>query len=211
MNAWAQGDWEGFCSLLEHGWPGEFTPGAANAYRVLLDGPDPDATVAALKRLLHAGQRFRPSAAELLEEVHRDPGQPTFDEAFALIFGPGGALHARPEQRTWAHQGERQRLFTAAIRERLAGMHPLVGAFGQRMGIDYLRELDINDPDYRELRRRDLRAAWDRHVEAFAHREVAALAAGEPRGELGLHRFDPLAALGVPAGAPRELEAGDDQ
>jgi hypothetical protein len=206
MSAWSSDDWDAFCSLLEHGFPGDFPPEASKAYRLLLDGTDPGEIVAALRRLLHRGHTFRPSAAELLGEVRADPSRPTFEEAFTLIYGPRGAFRARVSGR-WADEGERRAMIAAATRERLAGMHPLIGAFVDRLGMDYLRGLELEDPDYSQLRRKELRDAWERHVDAFGDREVAALAAGTPRGELGMHKFDPLAALGVPAGA-RELESG---
>jgi hypothetical protein len=48
---------------------------------VLLGDVDPDRVVAGVKRLLHQGARFRPSAAEILAAGRADPGRPTFAEA----------------------------------------------------------------------------------------------------------------------------------
>ena len=209
--SWDDETWTMFCALMRRGWPGEFTGADATAYRVLLDGTDPPQVVEALRRLLLRGQRFRPSAAELLGELRADPSRPTFAEAYRLIFGKGGVLRARPATTRWASERERLARFDDAARARAAGMHPLVAAFVDRQGLDRLRSLPLEDPDWGEKHRRDLEQQWDTHVEAFDGREVAALATGRGRGEL--ERFDPLAALGVarePAPA-LEAPAGDEE
>src|SRR5207237_9035503 len=91
---------------------------------------------------------------------------------------------------------ERRRLYRAAARERASQLHPLVGSFVERQGIDRLREMPVDDPDNGHWRRDELRTAWAVHVEAFEGREVAALASGE--GREGLRRLDPLAGLDAP-------------
>jgi hypothetical protein len=63
---------------------------------MLLDGTDPDRVVQGLRRLLHRGARFRPSAAEILDAGRQDPGRPTFAEATRLIFGARGVLRPAP-------------------------------------------------------------------------------------------------------------------
>lgn len=170
---WTDQTWAQFCALLDDGWPGDLTPDQANAYRVLLDLADPAEVVGALRRLLYQGHRFRPSAAELLGELRRDASEPTFDEAYRLIFGPGGVLRSR----------------------RSVDVHPLVTAFIERQGEPRLRALPLDDPEWGHRHRRDLAAAWDRHVTACRDRDVAALAAGR-RGDLA--RFDPLRVLHGP-------------
>jgi hypothetical protein len=66
--------------------------------------------------------------------------------------------------------------------------------------------MGLDDPDYGELRRKELRGGWDRHVEAFDGRNVALLAAG-PR-HAGLRQLDPLAALGLGREPVPALEEG---
>lgn len=212
---WTEDTWEAFCSIVEEAWPGEFDDAAAKAWRVLFDDVPPEAAIAGVKRLMLEGRRFRPSASEVLGKGRNDPSKPTFDEAYQLIFGAGGVLAAMrssarqmptgpggyPDPRAGALLAR-----DAAI-ERARSFHPLIGAFVVRQGIDRLRTLPIDDPEYGELRRKDLREAWEAHVEAFDGREVAALAAGaSDRGEL--RALDPLAALPAFRPAAGELEAG---
>jgi hypothetical protein len=211
--AWTDEQWALLFDLLDNGWPGELDPSGAEAYRVLLDGTDPDTVVAGLRRLLHGGARFRPSAAEILSSARRDPSRPTFGEMLQLV---EHCLRARPARTgavtTYKHEADRLRQFDAAILERAQTVHPLVCAFIHRQGIDRLRTLGLNDPDYGGVRRRDFEAEWNDHVETFEGRDVAALAA--PRGTGGqLKKFDPLAALGrgdltVPALAAGETTEG---
>lgn len=208
MSTWTEQEWAMFFELLDKGWPGELDPNDAPAYRVLLSGVDPDQVVAGVRRLLHRGARFRPSAAEILAAGRQDPGRPTFLEALRLIFGVGGVLRARPKVRRYSDPGHRRRLENAAALERAAGMHPLIGAFIERQGLDRLRELQLEDPDYGTLRRKELEAEWNAMLERFDERDVAAAAlpAGDARrGQL--RRFDPLAALERSAPVPA-LAAG---
>lgn len=204
--AWTDQQWDTFAGLLEDGWPGEFDDRRGDAYRLLLDAIEPADAVRGLQVLLRTS-RFRPSAAEIVQAVEHDPSRPTFDEAYRLIFGPRGILAARPAVTRWADEAERRRLYNRAARDRAAELHPLVGAFVDRQGIDRLRELPVDDPDYGELRRKDLRQQWDEHVQAFAGREIHALAAGDDR-QHGLRRLDPLAAIQPPAPMRPELEPG---
>lgn len=158
----------------------------------------------ALVAIRSSESTFVPSAGELRHAARRDPSQPTFAEAFQLIFGPRGALRAsvsRGGTQIYDRESDRQRAEHEAIVDRAAQFHPLIGAFIVRQGIRRLRMLPVDDPDWGEKHRRDLQAAWERHVEAFDGREVAALASGRPDD---LHRLDPLAAI---PRAPRQLEA----
>jgi hypothetical protein len=176
--------------VLDGGWPGDFTTNDEDAYYYLLNDHTAPDIMRALKALRH--QKYRPSASEIANVLA--PAQaatPTFDEMFALLFSPRGALAAPGEQGT---------------RDRLATMHPLVAAFAERQGIQRLKELPVHDPDDGHWRRKELRDAWTAHVDAFDGRELVTLATGQPRG--GLHRLDPLAALtasrpDIAAGLPR--------
>lgn len=210
MTAWSERAWAMFFDLLDSGWPGDLDPDQAPAYRVLLEGTDPDRIVQGVRRLLHQGQRFRPSAAEILAAGRKDPSRPTFVEAYRLIFGPRGVLQARPAVRRYSDAGERARIYNEAALERAADMHPLIGAFIHAQGLDRLRDLDLQDPEYGPLRRKELEGEWDALVARIDDREIAldALPAGDARrGQL--RALDPLAALERPTAPPqRQLDPG---
>lgn len=199
MSAWTERQWNLFFDLLDNGWPGELKPDGAEAYRILLDGTDPEQVVEALRRLLHGGQRFRPSATEILSASRRDPSRPTFAEALQLI---RHCLRARPPRTggvtRYANPAERDKAEHDAIADRVREVHPLVAAFIARQGIDRLRTLGLDDAEYGEARRHNLEAEWDQHVETADGRQVAALAAGGPQWRRGLQRLDPVAALSLP-------------
>ncbi len=198
-------EWTLFCDLLDKGWPGELTAGAADAYEALLGDVASEHIIAGLKRLLHAGARFRPSAAEILGEARRDPSAPTFDEALVLLFARRGVLDVRVRGTTDSNPHYRAEL-VALVNERLAVLHPLVSGFVQRMGLDRLRCTDIDDPQTGHWRRKELQESWQDFVDASEHREVAVLAAGS--GAEGLRRLDPLAGLTVPALLVSTVDSG---
>jgi hypothetical protein len=175
---WTDEQWTTFCALLEEWWPGDFDGAARAAWRVALDGMEPEAASETAQRMLLQGRRFRPSVSEFLTDARQDPSRPTFDETLVLL---------------------RRAMKAADPAERL-GEWPIIAAFVERQGWDRLRNLPLDDPDWGEKTRRELREAWDRHVEAFDGREVAALASGDRDG---LRQLDPLASLGV---KPLEIE-----
>lgn len=201
---WNDTAWNAFCGLVEEAWPGEFDTDTRAKWRVLLDGTDPDLMVTGLKRLLHEGWKWRPSASLFLEAANRDPSAPTFDEAFRLIYGRNGVLRV-PSPRQYANDADQRRQRDAAIEARLENVHPLVGSFVRRQGIGRLLTIQIHHETYGEKERRDLRLAWGQHVEAMRGRNIAALAAGRRKGELGA--FDPLTALAP--GHRAALETGE--
>lgn len=134
-----------------------------------------------------AGDRFPPAPGEIVAAAREQARSvPTFAEAYRLIWGRRGLLSRDCDP---------------------SRVHPLVRSFAVRQGMDRLRVLPVEDPDYGELRRKELEAQWDRHVEAMEGRErqVLALPSGD-RGQ-GLRRLDPLVALGL--SETLELEAGD--
>ena len=199
-------EWASLCLLIEEGWPGEFGDAAEKAWRVLLDDYDADRVLRAVKALVARGGKFRPSVAEVVAEIRHDPSRPTFEEAYRLIYGRGGVLRARlpyagPIVDADARRGE-------AMRARMSEIHPLVAAFVDRFGLGRLRALAVDDPDYGELRRKELREAWDRHVEAVDGREIAQFASGRRDG---LQAFDPLAVLGAPGADRRQIAAATNQ
>lgn len=203
--SWSDNEWGAFCHLLDEGYPGDFTAEAEKAWRVLLDDLPPAAAVLALKRLLHRGGTFRPSAAELIAEAHRDPSMPTFEEAWRVIrvslkTRAGGMMGQTIQNQDAAR--------AAAILRRLDGFHPAIRAFVERYGLDRLRMLPVEDPQWGEKHLRDLRDAWGRHCEASETRRVAALAAGRPDG---LRQLDPLASIIGGRPALVGAEKGDEQ
>lgn len=110
-------------------------------------------------------------------------GRPTFDEAYQLLFGPSSRVLRHDE---WD------------------GVHPLVRSFAIRQGLDRLRTLGVDCPDYGEIRRRDLHAAWDAHCSAMEGRELKALTAPAGDRPAVLKQLDPLAALGLAGQAQLE-------
>lgn len=193
--AWTEDQWAAFVTMLSRGFAARdpFTDEDAAVYRVLLDGVEPELAHQALRQLVLEGQALRPKPGEIVDRARRDSGRPTFDEAYRLIFGPRGVLAARPSSSRWADAAERSRAFNEAAMERARGMHPLIASFVERQGLDRLRQMPLDDDDYGELRRREMQARWDEHVDVSEGREVQALAAGS--GREGMRRLDPLAAV----------------
>lgn len=170
-------------------------------------GLTPERALAAI-RSCPAEQRFPPSAAELLGLARHDPSTPTFVEAYRLIYGTRGVLRARPRETSWPDEGERGRAYRQAAYDRAAEMHPLVASFVVRYGVNRLRMLEVDHPDYGDLKRKDLEAAWMAHCEAMDGRDLAAIAQ-PPRSGEGLRQFDPLAALGAkPPALPESSTEG---
>jgi hypothetical protein len=164
--SWTEEQWDAFCAMLQGGFPGDFTDEERSTWRIFFDEVDPQLAVAGLKRVVFAGTfKFRPSVSELMGAIRNDPSVPTFDEAYPTIY-------------------------SAAAAQQIPQTHPLIAGFIEWQGLSRLGQLPLDDPDWGEKTRRDLEAAWDRHVEACDGREVMALASnGEPR------RLDPLASL----------------
>lgn len=169
---WTDDQWTTFCALLEEWWPGDFDESARAAWRVALDGTAPADVSRAAQVLLLKGNRFRPSASEFLAELRRDPSALTFDEALILIRRALGRSYTVQE-----------------AMDELAS-YPVVQSFAFRQGVDRLRLLPIDDPEWGEKHRRTLDDAWQRHVETTDDREIGALVEGG-----SLRQLDPLASL----------------
>jgi hypothetical protein len=144
--------WAGIETLLEHGWPGEFTDPARAAYRILLVGLDPDQVLAALRSLVRKGGAFRPSAAEVAAAVAEDPSKPTFTEALSAI---RRVVPVRPDE---------------AALERAEAIHPYLGAFIRACTLQRLRTWEIDDPQWGWKERERLQQEWDRFVARADHR-----------------------------------------
>lgn len=205
---WTDDEWEAFCAIVEEAWPGEFDDSTAKAWRVLFRKVEPAVAVGGVERLMLEGRKWRPSASEVLGEGRRDPSKPTFDEVLALLYGRGGVFQAREPSGPYAGVYEIAQARQAAREERLRGLHPLVVAFVYRQGMERLATLPLNDEEYGELRRKELRGSWEEHCEAFDGREIAVLAAGGDRRE-GLRQLDPLAGLPGRLRPVPALESGE--
>jgi hypothetical protein len=178
---------------------------AKASYRFLLRNVRPEALTAGLDRLVNAGQEWRPTAPQILKAIRTDASAPTFDEVMVLLFRRSGVLDVRVRGTTDSNPNYRAELYEKAG-ERLADLHPLVGGFVQRVGLERLRAMNIDDPAEGHWRRNELRETWTDFVDAQDGRVVAALAAGS--GPRGLAALDPLRALGF-GDVPAELGAGD--
>lgn len=201
---WSEQEWDGFCALLEEGWPGAFDDATRESWGILLAEVQPAQAVTALKRLLFAGSKFRPSVSELLAEVRRDPSVPSFLEMERLVFGPKGALSAQAPAGKYADQAEMRRAEHLAVISRARDMHPLVASFVHRQGIDRLKSLELGDPTWGEKRRSDLEREWHEHLDKQDGREIAVLASGRREQ---MERLDPLSALGLNNLRGLELES----
>lgn len=194
---WTADDERGIRRALLGSWPGTVVAWGAeaiDAYLYVLQARG--LTAEQVMRAIGtwpAGSDFPPSAPNLAAQALKDPSKPTFEEAYALIYGRGGVLRARLPYDGPVLNPEVMR--DAAARRRMEEIHPLVSSFIARYGLTRLRLLEVDDPVWGEVRRKELREAYDRHCEAMDGRDVAALASGQRRGEIG--RLDPLAALGA--------------
>jgi len=167
-------DWADVGRVLLGSWPSQVAGWgreaiAAYVAELAARGITPDAAICAIRM---SESPFPPSAGDLQQAARRDHSAPTCEEMLVLV------------RRAAKRDG----------RDDEALAHPLVASFVTRYGWDRLRLLPIDDPERGGLHRRDLQGAWDRHVEAFDGRELAALASGRPDG---LRQLDPLHALGV--------------
>lgn len=175
-------DWRDVSTALLGSWPSVVASWGKEGIAAYLGelqarGVTPDDALLAIRT---SDGALPPSAGQLAKLTRRDPDEPTFEEAFAQIYGPGGVF------------GFRRAGVTVST---------LVLAFVESYGRGRLRHLDVDHEDYGHIRRRELQAAWEQFLRAMEERDaaaVAAIAAGGRRGRLG--RFDPRGAL--PAGAP---------
>lgn len=218
MSVWSDEQWSAFLVLVEDWWPGELSGEKAQSWRVVTGSIDPGAAREALERLLLGGQRFRPSASEFLAAVRADPSEPTFDEAVQLIRralkAPGYRDRLREHQRetgsTFISADDEDELREEAIKAALEQTHPRVRGFVATQGVERLHRMlgQIEDGDWGEKHRADLRADWERHVESGEQRELTVIASG---GRVGLRELDPLATLGLPRSAGELVVSNDNQ
>lgn len=190
-------EWTGICTLLEHGWPGEFTDGQRAAYRVLLDGLNAEQVVTALRTLVRGGGTFRPPAAEIAAAVRADPSQPTWPEAYRDL---KRALFVRQDY--FATPKVKEEVCCEWLAER---SHELVAAFFRAQTYETLSTLPLEDPDEDgTFTRKRLREDWERFVERADGRVAQGLPidAGTARKQIGPRKPDFAGAL--PAGPEDE-------
>lgn len=208
---WTAEDQRAVGRALLGSWPGTVAAWGADAIAAYIAelearGLTADGVLFAI-RTWPSGSDFPPSASNLGAGARRDPSVPTFDELVSLVYGRAGILKARLPYIGPIRDPERVRHDTAIARAR--EMHPLVYAFvAAPRRLEWLRLLEIDDPDDGHFRRKELADAWARHLEASEGRDLAALASRRGPGEL--RRLDPLAAvMGAAPGDRRELGRGD--
>jgi hypothetical protein len=195
-------EWAQLSARIVAWWPAtKWEPESFAIWFEDLEQHDAGVVRAALGELRQQPGAFAPSIGDVLSRLRSDPGRPTFDEMFALVFGPRGALSLQPPVRGRWMEGERAAAVRELVDEFLKDCHPLVSSFVRTMGVGKLRCLPVDEvrgddgSDHGKWAKKQLRDAWDEHVRTWDGREVAAVAQGTDRE--GLRRVDPLAALGI--------------
>lgn len=195
-------DWSAVGRTLLGRWPEKVARWGREGLEAYCDemaavGVRPEAAIIALRSW---EETWPPSGGELVGLVRRDPSLPTFEEAWVLI---RRSLSKAIVKGVFKEPADMRRAENEAVLAALDGHHPAIRSFVERQRVDHLRNLEVDDPQWGEKRMTDLRAAWDRHIEASDRRQVAALASGDRDG---LRQLDPLASLGV--GVAGELTSG---
>lgn len=193
-------EWNVIEGLLKNAWPGQWTDGTGPSYRLLVGDYPAAAVLESLRVLTRRAARFRPSAGEIVSEMHVDAAQPTWDEVYDAIYGSGRLMKVRlpytgPVE--YANRGELEAVRDALILEHARAFHPMITAFVEVVTPARLRTLELEDPQYGELRRRELRERWQEFAVTASERMVRGLplvTGGRTAGEL--KRVDPKGLLG---------------
>lgn len=189
-------DWRRIAALLRRWWPGAFDDDDAEAYRVALDRYESADVAKVLGKALESGERFRPSASELVGALAGRTPRPSADEAWRLIEEAvrrvGRSMYA-------ADFDDRHQ---AAI-DWLAGQDVVLGAFAARRGLCQLPGSlgmeRVNDPDVGGAVRGRIGKDWRTAVAAAADREARGLPAVDLR-DLRLTRHAEQGMAGVVEG-----------
>lgn len=204
--AWASGQWDVCCGLLEHGFDGgrlgAFDKATADSYRILLDKYEPPAVIAAIQGMVDAGRQYRPLPGEVVGALRADPSAPTFAEALRDL---RRALAVR--QSYFAKDDEKERVCVEWLEQH---SHELVARFFEAQSYGRLSRLPIDDPDYGQLEIKRLREDWEAFTERAEDRRAAGLPAGTGtrRRQLGPRKPDFAAALPP---APADAAASNDR
>jgi hypothetical protein len=186
---------------------------ADQAYRILLGEYPAEAVLLAIKRLVNEGQTFLPTPGEIVGRIpgagaSADPTVPTGREIIAAMNEMWGGA------RRLMREADEPLTETAAVYLWLADRcHPWAAAFVAECGLDTVRMLPLNDPEYGALEQHRLAQRWDEWLGRARERQAAGLPVGvsEVRRQLGPRQFDPLAALGVKPDVAGELTRGEEQ
>lgn len=186
-------EWQQLAALLENGWRGGFDDERSAAYFVFLGRYDAVDVERALHVLVRDGKPFIPAVAEIVQAIEQDPSVPSWPEAYRMIFGPRGVLCARAPRGT--APGERRRFEEQAAIDRAAGLHPLLAPFVAAEGVQRLRMLPVDDPDWGGLERRRLGERWTEFLSRVEgrRRQGLAIEAASVWSLSGPRRLDPAA------------------
>lgn len=174
-------EWETISQHLEHCFAGDFDDHKAEAYATFMGHLGFFDVMTAINELMHRGQRFVPSAGEILGVLDEASGPPSFDRAWRALeramsrYGLGDAAYAE----------------SALVNE-----HPAVVDWARSYGWRRLTHEPVNDPDYGGAVMHRLGRSYREHCSELRLRERA-----DRRGLPGAQR----AQLGV---GTRELEEG---
>lgn len=167
-------EWQQLAALLENGWRGGFDDERSAAYFVFLAPYEAVEVERALHVLVRDGKPFIPAVAEIVKAVEADPSVPSWAEAYRMIFGARGVLAVRAPAGTPV--GQRRHAEERAALDRAAESHPLLAPFVAGEGVQRLRMLPVDDPDWGEVERRRLGERWAEHVSRAEGRRRQGLA-----------------------------------
>lgn len=181
--SWTTDEWEGFTLCLERWWKDPFDDSDRIAWKLAVDGLDPQTAAGALKLLLRRGETWRPSVAEFVAAL--EPVAPTFDEAWPVIQNAMRLL--RP--------GEDGAAVVSQVRS-LAGDQ--AAGWLASYGVWRLANEPVEDPSYGGVVVKRLRDHYSELVAEPAGRDRLVAALESPRsGRRELRQVDPLAVLGI--------------
>lgn len=156
-----KGEFGKISHLLKNGWPGQYGKDNVAAYAEFLLPFEFEAVRDALHKLAGEGQKFVPSVGLVLAAVRSlsEPVRPAWADAWTQI----------------------EQAMVADAAGRTVEMHPLVAAFTDREGLARLRRLPFYDPEYGELRIRDLGQRFSDFCDAQDARSAQRFAIGPDR------------------------------
>ena len=166
-------EWETIALLIENCWRGEFDDTRSASYLTMLQQFDHGQVMAALRILTERGKPFVPSVPEIVQAIRdaSEPALPAFSEVWAAL-----------------QTAMRERSVDDAVKVMGERCGPVAAAFMESEGVGRLKHIEFFNPDFGEMRVKELEHRWS----DFSAR-------ADDRARLGL-------ALG--AGARREGQGG---
>jgi hypothetical protein len=159
---WSEADWDVVLTMVEGAWPDPFAPGLrgpeAVVWRKVLGELPPAAVRAALRAMIEAGRKRRPTVGEVLAEARRAPvaeDVPAFEEAWERMQRVAWASVA--PRASYASRQEELAAKEEAVMAALSREHPVIAAFAAAAGFAALRAYPT----------RELRELWDASVRAY--------------------------------------------